>query len=379
MTALQDQDIIRQSLEQVTGLNNRFSKEIEVANQSMTIESIPEFRKMELAEQATAKLILMTQLADSMIKGIIENLEKSLKKLVSFLNAFQTEVQDIESDRGELVDCFANAQSDLGGRSSIDLIFDESNEVMRELIKFIKQSITQKREASDLGNSLIKFMNTTESCFEEMQDIVKAFSLIKVASKMEIAREQELSKNITTSSEMFEELTTNMEEMIMQLRRQLVAANQSIHESLQTLNENLSFQENSVENVSAKIETSSQNLENMRVKLNEAVRSVGKESGAIFNLIDDSIEGAEKLQTLADNSGQLSYLYDSARSQTNNLRQQGSKLFPEVFNKTLSFDRFDDIQKMVDKFAVYSDKSVAKQMMEQEIEEGSAGGDLTLF
>ncbi len=379
MTALQDQDIIRQSLEQVTSLNNRFSKETELAYQSMALDSIPEVHRLEIAEQATAKLILMTQIADPMIKGIIENLENSLKKLVSFLNIFHAEVQDIENDRGALVDFFANAQSDLGDRSSIDLIFDESGNVMQELIYFIKQSISKKRDASDLGNCLIQFMNTTESCFEEMQDIVKAFSLIKVASKMEIAREQELSKNITTSSEMFEELTNKMEEMIVQLRRQLVAANQSIHESLQTLNDNLTLQEENVEQVSAKIEVSSQNLENMRINLNQAVRSVGKESTALFKLIDDSLDGAGKLQKMAETSGQLSSNYESVRNLAETVRRHGAQFYPVIFNKTPSFDRFDDIKKVVEKFAVYSDKYIAKQTMELEMEEGSAGGDLTLF
>ncbi|KAA3661252.1 MAG: methyl-accepting chemotaxis protein [Calditrichaeota bacterium] len=379
MTSLQDQDIIRQSLEQVTGINSRFSKEVELAFQSMSVDSIPMGKKADFAEEATAKVILLTQLAEPMVQKIIANLEESLKKLVGYLMDFQNDIRDIENDRIELVDFFSNSQNDLGGKSSIDLIFDESSAVMMELIRFIKESIGKKRDASNLGNDLIRHMDTTESCFEEMQDIVKAFSLIKVASKMEIAREKELSRNITTSSEMFEELTNKMEGLIVQLRRQLVSANQSISESLLTLNENLQIQEENVDDVSVRIGTSNKNLEKMRDNLNDAIRSVGRESGTLFELVDDSLDGARKLGTLVGSSKQLSINYNEINRQTESFRENAGREFPVIFNKYISFERFKDIKNTVDRMTVYSDKSIASDALSMEIEEGSNAGDLTLF
>ncbi|MCA9732759.1 hypothetical protein KC799_11560 [candidate division KSB1 bacterium] len=379
MTSLQDQDIVRQSLEQVTAINARFSKEVELAHQSMAVETIPMEQKAKFAEEATAKVMLLTQLADPMVQKIIQNLESSIKKLIDYLNDFHSEIRDIEGDRIELVDFFSNAQSDLKGKSSIDLIFDESSKVMMDLINFISNSIHEKRQASNLGNDLIRHMDTTENCFEEMQDIVKAFSLIKVASKMEIAREKELSRNITTSSEMFEELTNKMEGLILQLRRQLVAANQSIHESLRTLNENLQLQEENVNNVSENISTSNANLQNMRENLNDAVRSVGRESELLFELIEDSLDGAKKLRSQVSSSQQLSINYKQINDLSEKFRGIGESQFRGLFNKMVAFERFDDIKQTVNKFTVYSDKRVASEALSMEIEEGSSAGELTLF
>ncbi len=378
MISLQDQDIIRQSLEQASSINLDMVQQLE-SNLRLYSNQRDDEVDTAMMEGTSALTILMSKLANELIGKITQNLDESLHKLSSDLSEFEQQLRDVEEDRKSLVDFFANAQDGLGNKSSIEMIFDESSEMITDLLQFIRNSIVQKREASKLGTLLIDNMEKTIRCFDEMHDIVKGFSLIKVASKMEIAREMELSRNITASSEMFEELTEKMETTIMQVRKQLHTADVSIRENLMTLSANLAQQQDDVATLTQNMEQSVSNLETMRENLNDAIRAVGANSTELFALIEDSLNGARTIKGLIGQAESISRQYSQIISQSEEFRVQGhQKGFTEFLSPVIP-ERFPGFMRMISKFTVYSDKEIASEIYDVDIEEGDAGGELTLF
>lgn len=378
MISLQDQDIIRQSLEQASSINLDMVQQLE-SNLRLYSNQRDDEVDTAMMEGTSALTILMSKLANELIGKITQNLDESLHKLSSDLGEFEQQLRDVEEDRKSLVDFFANAQEGLGNKSSIEMIFDESSEMITDLLQFIRNSIVQKREASKLGTLLIDNMEKTIRCFDEMHDIVKGFSLIKVASKMEIAREMELSRNITASSEMFEELTEKMETTILQVRKQLHTADVSIRENLMTLSANLAQQQDDVAALTQNMEQSVSNLETMRENLNDAIRAVGANSTELFALIEDSLNGARTIKGLIGQAESISRQYSQIISQSEEFRVQGHQMGFAEFLSPVIPERFPGFMRMISKFTVYSDKEIASEIYDVDIEEGDAGGELTLF
>ncbi len=378
MISLQDQDIIRQSLEQASSINLDMVQQLESNLRLYSNQRVDEV-DTAMMEGTSALTILMSKLANELIGKITQNLDESLHKLSSDLGEFEQQLRDVEEDRKSLVDFFANAQEGLGNKSSIEMIFDESSEMITDLLQFIRNSIVQKREASKLGTLLIDNMEKTIRCFDEMHDIVKGFSLIKVASKMEIAREMELSRNITASSEMFEELTEKMETTILQVRKQLHTADVSIRENLMTLSANLAQQQDDVAALTHNMEQSVSNLETMRENLNDAIRAVGANSTELFALIEDSLNGARTIKGLIGQAESISRQYGQIISQSEEFRVQGHQMGFTEFLSPVIPERFPGFMRMISKFTVYSDKEIASEIYNVDIEEGDASGELTLF
>ncbi len=378
MISLQDQDIIRQSLEQASSINIDIIHKLEE-----NLRYFDNGREDDISgsnmEETSALTILKAKLANELIGNITKNLDESLHKLSSELGEFDQQLRDVEEDRKALVDFFSNAQEGLENKSSIELIFDESSEMITDLLTFIRDSIVQKREASKLGLALIDNMEKTIRCFDEMHDIVKGFSLIKVASKMEIAREVELSRNITASSEMFEELTEKMEKTILHVRKQLYTADVSIRENLMTLDANLTQQQQDVALLSNNMEQSVHNLETMRENLNDAIRAVGANSTELFALIEDSLNGARTIKGLIAQAEAISNQYRAIIERSEKFREHGQQVGCQEFFSVVVPERFPDFMRMISKFTVYSDKEIASEIYNVDIEEGDAGGELTLF
>ena len=279
-----------------------------------------------------------------------------------------------------MIDVFSDQQSDLNNKSSIELIFDEPSQVLNELVEFINSSTKKKREASHHGFNLKQTLDEIESNFENMRGIIKRFNIIKVISKMEIAREAFLSDNISASSEMFEELTHRMDKNIVIVGSQLDYINHNISSSLNQLENNIDEQENIIKGASDKIQTSIDNLDSMRDNLNDTIKALGKESTVLFELLDGSIAGTEKIRNIIDTVKTVSGRYETILEKLASFRNESKDQFAGVFAQSFDINRFDNLAKISQKFSVYADNDDNNHDLIEsvtEIDEGA--GEMVLF
>lgn len=376
MMSLQAQDLVSQLLEQISLINSDFATKIN----KQGVISGGENGRLGSIEESSAKSYARAHLAKSILKKVINKLTFSVKEFSKKLTGLKQELFDIEEDRGAMIDFFTTQQSGLGNKSSIEMIFDESSQVLNELLEFVNSTTKKKREASHYGLTLKQTLDEVETNFENMRGIMKQFNMIKVISKMEIARETSLSQNISASSEMFEELTHRMDKNIVIVSSQLDLINQNINGSLNQLEKNIGEQENIIQNAGGNIQVSIGNLNSMRDNLNETIKAVGQESNVLFELLDTAIGGTDKIRKIIDTSQSVSGRYETILKQLESFRNKSKNQFAEVFAPSFDMNRFDDLVNIAKKFSVYTDNDDKNNDPIGSITEINEGaGELVLF
>ena len=376
MMSLQVQDLIRQLLEQISLINN----DLETKTHKQLMISSSESGQLGNIEESSAKSYARAHLAKSILNKVICKLSLSVDDFDQKLSRLRQELTDVEQDRVTMIDVFSNQQSGLNNKSSIEQIFDEPSQVLNELVEFINSSTKKKREASHHGFNLKQTLDEIESNFENMRGIIKQFNIIKVVSKMEIAREAFLSDNITASSEMFEELTLRMDKNIVIVHSQLDYINHNISSSLNQLENNIGEQENIIKDASGKIQTSIDNLDSMRGNLNDTVKAAGKESTALFELLDGSIAGTEKIRNIIDTVNTVSGRYETILEKLASFRNESKDQFAGVFAQSFDINRFDNLVNISKKFSVYADNDDNNHDLIESVTEINEGaGEMVLF
>lgn len=374
--SLQAQDLIRQLLDQISLINN----DLATKTHKQLMISSNESGQLKSIEESSAKSYARAHLAKSILNRVTSKLSLSVDDFDRKLRVLRQDLNDVEQDRVTMIDFFSNRQSGLTNKSSIELIFDESSQVLNELVEFINSSTRKKREASHHGLNLKQTLAEIESNFENMRGIIKQFNIIKVISKMEIAREAFLSDNITASSEMFEELTHRMDKNIVIVRSQLDYINHNITSSLDELENNISEQEKIIVDASGKMQTSIDNLDSMRSNLNETIKSVGKESTVLFELLDESIAGTEKIRNIIDTVKIVSGRYETILEKLDSFRSECKKQSTGVFTQPFDISRFEDLVKIDQTFSVYTIHDDGSNDSTKSITAGNEGaGELVMF
>ena len=376
MISLQAQDLIPQLLDQISLINN----DLATKTHKQLMISSSESGHLKSIEESSAKSYARAHLAKSILNRVTRKLSLSVDDFDRKLRVLRQDLNDVEQDRVTMIDFFSNRQSGLTNKSSIELIFDESAQVLNELVEFINSSTRKKREASHHGLNLKQTLAEIESNFENMRGIIKQFNIIKVISKMEIAREAFLSDNITASSEMFEELTHRMDKNIVIVRSQLDYINHNITSSLDELENNISEQDKIIVDASGKMQTSIDNFDSMRSNLNETIKSVGKESTVLFELLDESIAGTEKIRNIIDTVKIVSGRYETILERLDSFRSECKKQSTGVFTQPFDISRFEDLVKIDQTFSVYTDHDDGNNDSTKSITEGNEGaGELVMF
>ena len=378
MVSLQLQDILHQSLDSLIKANEDIVKAVQQKNRKENPDA-DENERVARIDESTAKIAIYTRIALDLNRQIYSRAKETVTKTREYMLKLREELEDIEQEKSNLIDFFAKKQSELGYRSSIELIFDESVEVMRDMLEFLENTIVEKRNAHDQGKVLLENMQDIQSCFDSIEKVIKNFTLIKVASKMEIARDEELSRNITASSEMFEELTVRMEQLLVGLRSGLKMADKSINQGLEQLEHNLLAQVESVARVRENVGESITRLEKMRDSINEAILSLGKGTTELFQLVRESLLEVDELEKAIESMLELERMYARVQARTEDLRKHFRRHYPDKFSEDLNQYVFDELADTVDRFTVFENKELAGMASGLEVEEGDAEGELTLF
>lgn len=374
MVSTQIQDLVRQLLEQTTRLNNDLDTS---SSQKLALKDASDDSRRYVidVETRTARNLASAVMIKDILETIFGKMRSGGTDLNDFLIRLKGELCDIETDRASMIDFFSQPQDALGGKSSIELIFDESVNVISDLFNFIKSSISHKREVGHYGAKLERNLKTIEAHFEEMRGIIKQFSIIKVVSKMEIARESRLSMNMTASSEMFERLTESIDKRVIILRSQLNTINQNIIANLNKLSSHLTEQERTLREIDSTINSSIISLQTIRYNINDAVKAVGQGSDKLFSLIDSTLGGNKVVRRIVDDSQGFLARYNLIISKLQRHRELGKKLKPDYYSADDSYHRFEDLIEISNQFSIYTDNNrtdVPSNVKEE-------GGDLVLF
>jgi len=170
METMQFQDIIRQSLEQITMSLN--AEGMRHAKHSHNIEDQLDYYKL---------LDVLSLTSISVIDDVSEKMIKNIATFEEKINEVKVEIEAIENERRLLV-----------SESSLSNVLNGTVTSMDKLVNDIGESNKLKKEFLENGISQTKSIQTLRSLFNIISSIVGRFQNIAIASKIEVAKQEAL-------------------------------------------------------------------------------------------------------------------------------------------------------------------------------------------
>lgn len=197
-------------------------------------------------------------------------LEKQLHRLRDQSAQLENDIEEIRQARGQLVASFLPGSMVHGQQTGTMSLAHRARKVMSELLSFLNESVEGAEEVAQPGSQIVRALRVFRDYFLELDRILKKFALIRVASKMEIARDEELSRNISASAELFDELTGRMQQLIARMKNDLLHFNDQILTSIAGLKMHVAQRRQESKEITEKVSATLQDIEELQdtLKLN---------------------------------------------------------------------------------------------------------------
>lgn len=141
---------------------------------------------------------------------------------------------------------------------------------------------------------------------------------------------------------------------------------------LDKLNDNLVSQEELGATASSTIENAVKGLLEIKSTINKSVDAVGGGWSKLFALIEHSLNGTYEIRRVITTLKLLHARYETVTHSLKSGRAQLHEQYPDIFNKSCDYTRFQDLADISSKFAIYADTK-------NEVKTPDQSGELVLF
>ncbi|WP_020611455.1 hypothetical protein [Sediminispirochaeta bajacaliforniensis] len=353
MQQVQHQDIIRQSLDHVVLALKELKTEGEPSGQ----ESIEEL----LDELVFLRTI--PRLCSDLINDVSEQIRQSY-------NLFKGETERI----GGVMSSIEQNVRDYRHGASLSSYFNEAEASIAKIRKSVASSLDMKVEITSRSENLMQKVGALQQSFIDFSELVGQFQNVNVASKIEIAKQQALESMEATVEEM-----SNLTHFI---DSTVENALQSIHKFFKRTQESLLFYREMYKSEASFADNFQHDMALIAENANSTVHGI---EAVIENF---SAFGSGFIQTYRETEELLEKLSECRQelAQSTDLLGKIEELFDRQFKKELAQNGLKDwniqserFQNIIKRFTILEHKKVAGKIGGFEVEEGSAGGEITFF
>ncbi len=363
---LQNQDIIRQNIENLSEIITSLQQEID---------------NLELGEQDVDQNLNMlsfitdvSHLGQKLMNNILNQLDDSLFKIQDKFDQMETSLQEVDEEGTQVFDFFAGQPSqEQSGKSSVDLIYSQ-------LIDFVPQLIEELEVLGGKYEQIIKNqdrfytqMDNLEEEFSEIDKVADQFQKLEVLAKIEFARmksdDQSFVRNIEEAIEKFITASQENEDLYKKLREELAAD----YDQFIALSRRDKKQINDSRQI---IEESEQKLLMTKQLIKEAIQGLYH---SIAQLIDDILQVNQEIEEVYH----LKARGEKFISKLTSLEEEAESIKQDYLEKRgIEEWEFNNsrLQELEDKFSSYLERKTAnEEVTDFEVDAGSEGGELTMF
>ena len=359
MQEVQNQDIIKQSLDHV-------------------VISLNEFKSSGFngtVEDGLDEAVFLNNLSDlslSILEEVSNQLDKSLVLFSQNTKTVEDLLQEAEKRRKDFLRDSLEAGS--AGSGNITRLFQSSETIFFELISNIKESLRHKSKIQSQSRQLVKQVKLMSEGFASFTLLIPRYHNINVASKIEVAKQSVLKDMRDTILEMTS-LTGQIETKIgMALKTTkgfLKSTKSSIHRYEQIFQEEEVF----VDDFSLAIKTKLAELGNMRDGIILNLRGFQLYTEQFYNLFS---QGKQELLGLASVRQEM----DSIRPRVEIIKNHTSQTLKEKLESS-GKDNWQivnkKLQEIINGFTIYTHKKFAGDIGGFEVETGAEEGEVTFF
>jgi ABC-type transporter Mla subunit MlaD len=360
---LQNQDIIRQNLENLIEIFNTLQAEL---NDFITADGAARLDKLVFITDTS-------QLAQKLMINILDQLDQSLFEIKSKFEQMKGDLDEIDEEGDQLISFFAGGDADKQA-GSVDLIYQQLVEFVPQLIDQLEQLDTKYDQLAVGNNTFYDNMEGLKDGFVEIDQIADRLKKIEVLAKIEYTRLEEGDKsfiqNIEEAIQTFIKSSQKNKQMYLDLKEDLI----SDYEKFLRLSENNQIEiQESVE----VIDNSEEKLLMTKKMIKDAITSLHHSSKELINEIVTVNQGMDQVEKLVNKGEHVIDVLADLEEESRSLKEEYLSNY-EQDEWTESNQR---LQKLEEQFTSYLERKTAQEEVSDlsDIDAGSEGGELTMF
>lgn len=396
MMVLPREDIVRQqtehiieSIKSIVLENKKFIEYYGSMVENIYIEEPQKERNKPVAHKLLDLLtfddLVLTLIIEN-FKSIYEEINDTNSFIFKSLKEFETVLSDIASDRNVITEYMIGTES---GKSEFP--FTVSDSIFEEYINFIKLymenfnlSLANKYRISDNNTAIIDSIEELENMFLEMKNIAKRFNSINFLSKVELEKNADMFSDTqnfsiesieTIASDITETVDKSLEQF-KNIKEEIIASINKFKSSINQQSKEQFFIESMTGNVNKRLEESKYIIESNVKRLEHHTKE-------LFELIEKTLIDLTSLSALLGKINEITDIFDKMRVI---IKEKKDKYYNSlgIENWKIESDKYLDI---VNSYTIKKERTIANTILSGEnapnvdinIEEGSDGGDFTLF
>ncbi|MGM0470827.1 MAG: hypothetical protein ACQEQI_00890 [Bacillota bacterium] len=365
---LQNQDIIRQNLENLINILTTLQEELD--NFNFAEEEIADILDMLVFSTDTA------QLSQQLMSNILNQLDESLFDIQAKFEQMDNNLVEIEEEGDELVEFFTGERIEGGevSQSSVDLIYQQLVDFVPDLIEQLEELDQRYKQLTTEHSTFYDNMEGLQKGLADIDKIADRFKKIEVLAKIEYTKisdgDTSFIEKIEDTIEAFIESSQHNRELYLKLKKDLVADYEQFVE--------LSKQNQKEINQSAEIiAESEEKLLLTKQLIKDAILGLHSSSKDLISqilVVNDKMDKVYQLERKGE--AVIEFLAKL---------EEESKELKEEYLAQLECDEWSAsnqrLQRLEDKFTSYLERKIAQKEVTDlnNIDTGSAGGELTLF
>lgn len=396
MMVLPREDIVRQqtehiieSIKSIVLENKKFIEYYGSMIENIYIEEPQKERNKPVAHKLLDLLtfddLVLTLIIEN-FKSIYEEINDTNSFIFKSLKEFESVLSDIASDRNVITEYMIGTES---GKSEFP--FTVSDSIFEEYINFIKLymenfnlSLANKYRISDNNTAIIDSIEELENMFLEMKNIAKRFNSINFLSKVELEKNADMFSDTqnfsiesieTIASDITETVDKSLEQF-KNIKEEIIASINKFKSSINQQSKEQFFIESMTGNVNKRLEESKYIIESNVKRLEHHTKE-------LFELIEKTLIDLTSLSALLGKINEITDIFDKMRVI---IKEKKDKYYNSlgIEDWKIESDKYLDI---VNSYTIKKERTIANTILSGEnapnvdinIEEGSDGGDFTLF
>lgn len=361
MTHVQVQDIIRQSLEQITYSMNQLKNHQTKANPT-TAEKLDD---LSFFEGIPRLCVTVVEEVHAQILAVHADID------ANFVVAHE-KLTELADERSKIIASYLEPNST--NPSNLHMLFARTSATLGQMIRQLKSILSKKRQLGQMTLGLLEGIQELNSNFASFKSLINRFQTIDVASRIEVSKNDVLSQmnaTVDAMNRLTATIGSDVEASSILTGDFLTNSRETIYE----VRELFEDEDSLVTRIEARFKTNLGHLEAARSDLDGMIRNFSVYGAAFFSLFSDSQNTFNRLLDLDSHlvslRSRLEEMADSASAELQMaLKANGLASWTIVDQK---------MQRIIERFTIFGHKKAAGVIGGFEIDEGVEAGNVTLF
>jgi hypothetical protein len=369
MEAMQNQDIIKQCMDNIIlSLNETNYYARKHIGGDINFSELPDGEKKQILDE-----FAFQQEVPNLCMELLNNVHEQLKESNNSLEL------NFGVLRGALDDGIkppphqeSFEQNGEGLSPNLDKILSDARAGIDAWFENINVSIAEKEKLLSTCNYISIIFDRMEKQLMFLRNATFRFRLIVILSKTELMKATVFSDH--KIAQKLNEMTKKIDQLIKQSEEQMKKVEGAIRQFMVSFSNNLNESSIKTSIFADEMNSCLEYFSDYKGEITKTLTNMTTCGKKLSHLFSDFFQGVKQIEKMIQENSRFKEIFNSISNQIHLIREM-------ILQEKLEGWQISDerLLSIINKFTVFSHKKIADDMFDLGIEEGDAGGDLTLF